>query len=76
MLETFVLVGTILSHDPVFSTVEFNINPEVNGGPAIAVMPNSAIPCKIEVGKIIYVVKNKNEDHTTVSCKVDKNENR
>jgi len=70
-LKSFVLVGVILSHDDVLSTVEFNTNPAVNGGPAIAVMQNSAIPCKIEVGKKIYVVKDENMEHAQVTCEVD-----
>lgn len=51
MLESFVLVGIIISHDTVLSTVEFNLNPAVNGGPAIGILQNSAIPCEISVGK-------------------------
>ena len=71
MLSTFVLIGTILSHDDVLSTVEFNINPAVNGGPSIAVMQNSAIPCEVRVGKKIYVVKDKNMEHPTITCEID-----
>ena len=67
-LETFVLIGTILSHDSVFATVEFNTNPSVTGGPAMAILPKSAIPCETEVGKTIYVVKNKNQEHTEIIC--------
>ena len=74
-LNTFVLVGTILSSDAQLSTVEFNLNPATNGGPAIAVLQNSAIPCKIEVGKKIYVVKDENMEHAIISCEA-KNENR
>ena len=54
ILNSFVLIGTILSHDAVFSTVEFNTNPATNGGPSIAVLPNTAIPCELKVGKKIY----------------------
>ena len=50
MLSSFVLVGTILSHDNLRATVEFNLNPAVNGGPSIAVLQNAAIPCEVEVG--------------------------
>ena len=71
MLSTFVLIGTILSHDDVLSTVEFNINTAVNGGPSIAVMQNSAIPCEVRVGKKIYVVKDKNMEHPTITCEID-----
>ena len=52
-LKSFVLVGTILSHDSLLSTVEFNLNPSTNGGPSVAVLPNSAIPCEVKVGKKI-----------------------
>ena len=68
MLSTFVLVGTVISHDAVLSTVEFNLNPATNGGPAIAVLQNSAIPCDVKVGSKIYVVKNKNESVSTITC--------
>ena len=71
ILKSFVLVGVIVSHDDVLSTVEFNTNPAVNGGPAMAVMQNSAIPCKIEVGKKIYVVKDENMEHAQVTSEVD-----
>lgn len=74
-LNTFVLVGTILSYDAQLSTVEFNLNPTVNGGPAIAVLQNSAIPCKVEVGKKIYVVKDESMEHAIISCEA-KNETR
>ena len=75
-LNAFVLVGTIISHDSVLSTVEFNLNPATNGGPAIAVLQNVAIPCEINVGQIIYVVKEKNQDHPTITCRKDENESR
>jgi len=74
VLNSFVLVGTILSYDSLLATVEFNLNPGVNGGPAIAVLQSSAIPCKIEIGKKIYVVKDENMEHAIISCKVEKNE--
>ena len=71
-LSTFVLIGTILSHDDVLSTVQFNLNPATNGGPAMAVLQNSAIPCEIKVGQKIYIVKDKNIEHAVISCKVIK----
>ena len=71
VLKTFVLVGVIVSHDELLSTVEFNTNPAVNGGPAIAVMQNSAIPCEVEVGKKIYVVKSDKMEHATISCEAN-----
>ena len=72
ILKSFVLVGTILSHDSLLSTVEFNLNPAVNGGPSIAVVPNSAIPCSIEVGKNIYVVKDEAMEYPQIVCEIDK----
>ena len=71
-LKSFVLVGTILSHDSLLSTVEFNLNPAVNGGPSIAVVPNSAIPCSVEVGKNIYVVKDEAMEYPQIVCEIDK----
>jgi|TARA_R110001583_G_scaffold5598_11_gene30125 hypothetical protein len=70
-LSSFVLIGTIISHDLVFSTVEFNLNPATNGGPSIAVMPNVAIPCKVKVGKKIYVVKDENMEQAVITCEID-----
>ena len=71
LLESFVLVGTILSYDSTFSTVEFNMNPATNGGPAIAILPNSAIPCESKIGKKIYVVKDENMKQPTITCEID-----
>ena len=65
------LVGTILSYDSVFSTVEFNLNPAVNGGPAIAIIVNAAIPCEIKVGKTIYVVKDEKMNASKITCEID-----
>jgi hypothetical protein len=70
-LNTFVLVGTILSHDDLRSTVEFNLNPAVNGGPSIAVLQNTAIPCDVKIGKKIYVVKDKNMEYPQIVCEMD-----
>jgi hypothetical protein len=70
-LNSFVLVGTILSHDDLRSTVEFNLNPAVNGGPSIAVLQNAAIPCEIKIGKKIYVVKDKNSEYPEIVCEID-----
>ena len=67
-LSSFVLVGTILSHDAFLTTVEFNLNPATNGGPAIAVLPNEAIPCEIKVGKTIYIVKDEKQTAPVISC--------
>ena len=68
-LTSFVLVGTVLSYDTFLATVEFNINPSVNGGPAIAVLPVKAIPCEIEKGKKIFITKHEKEELPTISCK-------
>ena len=68
-LTTFVLVGSILSHDNFLATVEFQMNPAVNGGPAIAVLPVEAVPCEVKVGQVIYVVKNEKEAIPIITCK-------
>ena len=60
--------GIVMSHDLFLATVEFNMNPEVNGGPAIAVLPVEAIPCEITVGKKIYVVKDEKQAVPVISC--------
>jgi len=65
---SFVLIGTVLSFDSFFATVEFQTNPPVNGGAALAVMPIAAIPCDIEKGKKLYVVKYENQETATISC--------
>ena len=70
-LKSFVLVGSILSHDDVFATVSFNLNPAVNGGPSIAVMPVEAIPCDIFVGKKVFVVKSKKEEYPVITCGIE-----
>jgi len=67
-MTSFVLVGTILSFDSFLTTVEFQSNPPVNGGPAVAVLPLEAVPCKVEVGKKIYVVKYEEQETPTISC--------
>ena len=71
ILNSFILVGTILSHDDLRSTVEFNLNPAVNGGPSIAVLQNSAIPCSVKIGKKIYVVKYENMEYPEIVCEID-----
>ena len=68
MMTSFVLIGTILSFDNFLATVEFQLNPPVNGGPSIAVLPVEAIPCKVEVGKKVYVVKYEEQETPTISC--------
>lgn len=68
MLATFILVGMIDSHDRYFATVELNTTPASNGGPAIAVMPINAFPCKIYEGKVFYVVKLHEEQDAVIVC--------
>jgi len=70
-LSNFVLIGTIVSSDGFLSTVEFTLNPATNGGPSIAVLPNEAIPCKIEIGKKIYVVKGDHQKVPVITCEKD-----
>lgn len=67
-LSAFVLIGTILSYDQFFATVEFNLNPIANGGPSLAILPINSIPCKIELGRKIYVVKAEEQDVPIISC--------
>ena len=73
-LTSFVLVGTILSTDAFLTTVEFNLNPEMNGGPSIAVLPNEAIPCEIKIGNKVYVVKTDEQKIPTITCEKEKHE--
>lgn len=68
-LTSFVLVGTILSFDTFFTTVEFQTNPPSNGGGSIAVMPLNAIPCDIKIGNTIYVVKQELQEVPVITCK-------
>jgi hypothetical protein len=68
-LTSFVLVGTILSFDSFFTTVEFQTNPPLNGGGSIAVMPLNAIPCDIKIGNTIYVVKQELQEVPVITCK-------
>ena len=72
ILKTFVLVGTILSHDDFLATVSFNLNPSQNGGPAIAVLPIEAIPCEVVAGKKVYVVKHEKDEIPTIECEKEK----
>ena len=68
VLTTFVLVGTIDSHDGQFATVELDLNPATNGGPAMAVMPVSAFPCEVKEGNTFYVVKLSELQDSVVIC--------
>ena len=67
-LATFILVGTIDSHDGQFATVELNLNPATNAGPAIAVMPVAAFPCEIKEGDTFYVVKLSELEDAVIIC--------
>lgn len=71
-LSSFVLIGTVISHDAVLSTVEFNLNPATNGGPSVGILQNSAIPCEIKVGQKIYVVKDEAQEIPIISCEMPK----
>ena len=68
-LNSFVLIGTIISYDSFLTTIEFQTNPPSNGGPSIAVMPVEAIPCDIKIGTTIYVVKQELQEVPTIICK-------
>ena len=76
LLNSFVLVGVIVSHDTLLSTVEFNLNPATNGGPAIAILQNAAIPCEVKIGQTIYVIKEESQELAVITCRKDENESR
>ena len=69
ILTTFILVGTVDSTDNQFATVELDLNPATNEGPATAVMPISAFPCKIKEGDTFFVVKLSESDDAVIQCK-------
>ncbi len=75
-LATFILVGTIDTHDGQFATVELNLNPATNAGPAMAVMPVAAFPCKIKEGDKFYVVKLSEMQDPVVVCHKEPDESR
>ena len=68
LLTTFILVGVVDSKDDQFATVELNLNPATNAGPATAVMPLTAFPCKIQEGDTFYVVKLLPDQDAVVQC--------
>ena len=70
-MTSFVLIETVLSFDTFLATVEFQTNPPVNGGPSLAVMPIRAIPCELEIGKKVYVVKYEKQEMPTITCAKD-----
>lgn len=67
-LASFVLVGTVLSHDAVLATVEFKLNPETSGKPAIGILTLQSIPCEVKVGKKIYIVKEEKQEIPVITC--------
>lgn len=71
VLKAFVLTGVILSHDDFLATVQFDLNPATNGGPAIAILPIEAIPCEVKPGKKVYVVKSKEMKAPDITCEID-----
>ena len=75
-LKVFILVGTIDSHDGQFATVELNLNPATNGGPAMAVMPVAAFPCEVKEGNTFYVVKLFEELDAIIICQKESDESR
>ena len=75
-LKVFILVGTIDSHDGQFATVELNLNPAMNGGPAMAVMPVSAFPCEVKEGNTFYVVKLSDIEDAVIVCHKESDESR
>ena len=75
-LKVFILVGTIDSHDGKFATVELDLNPATNAGPAMAVMPVGAFPCKIKEGDTFYVVKLSEHEDAVIVCKKKVDESR
>jgi len=73
-LKVFILVGTIDSHDGQFATVELNLNPATNAGPAMAVMPVAAFPCEIKEGDTFYVVKLSAAQDAVVICQKEESD--
>ena len=73
-LASFVLIGTVISHDSFLATVSFNMNPAQNGGPSLAVLPVEAIPCKVEVGKKVYIFKYEKQEIPIITCKKEKDD--
>tara|TARA_B100000900_G_C19974548_1_gene471237 strand:+ start:134 stop:373 length:240 start_codon:yes stop_codon:yes gene_type:complete len=70
LLKTFVLIGVVDSFDSQFATVEVNMNPSMNGGPAQAVMPVTAFPCEIDEGQKFYIVKLTEESEAVIVCNI------
>ena len=73
-LKVFILVGTIDSHDGQCATVELNLNPATNAGPAMAVMPVAAFPCEIKEGDTFYVVKLSAAQDAVVICQKEESD--
>jgi len=68
LLTTFILVGVVDSKDSQFATVELDLNPATNAGPAVAIMPLTAFPCKIKEGDKFFVVKLFPDQDAVVQC--------
>ena len=73
-LKVFILVGTIDSHDAQFATVELDLNPATNGGPALAVMPVAAFPCEVKEGNTFYVVKLSELEDAVIICQKEESD--
>ena len=71
-LKVFILVGTIDSHDGQFATVELDLNPATDGGPAMAVIPVAAFPCEVKEGNTFYVVKLSDIQDAIIICQKEK----
>ena len=71
-LSTFVLIGTVVSHDTVLATVEFELNPPTNGDASIGILTLQSIPCEVKVGKKVYVVKHENQEYPVITCELEK----
>ena len=70
-LATFVLIGMVDSFDSQFVTVELNMNPAYNAGPAMAVMPVDAFPCDIREGQRFYIVKAEEDKPAEIICRIE-----
>jgi len=68
LLTTFILVGVVDSKDSQFATVELDLNPATNAGPAVAVIPLSAFPCKVSEGDKFFIVKLLPDEAAVVQC--------
>ena len=51
------------------------MNPELNAGPAQAVMPISAFPCSISEGQKFYIIKLHEDADSVVVCNLSDQNN-